>query len=104
MIASMSTKNNSTNNSASKTTVFDTLRDHPGLVTAAGAVVGATVAAAGVYALKNEKTRDQAEKVLESIGAKAGEVAETLKEDAKHQIEEKTNETVEEIKKATEEK
>jgi gas vesicle protein len=81
-----------------KDTVFDTIRDHPKLVTAAGALVGATVAAAGVMALKNEKTRDTAEKMLESIGEKASELAETMKEDAKTQIQEKTNETVEEIK------
>jgi len=85
-----------------KTSVMEKISEHPGLATAAGAIIGAGVVAAASFALKNEKTREKAEKMFETVGEKAQEFAENMKEDAKIKLEEKTQEAVEDVKKVVE--
>src|SRR5690349_18852184 len=73
---------------------------NPIIAGVAGAVVGAGVGIAGAMALKNDQVREKAEKVVQSIGGKATEFAESVKKEASTQLEQKADEATEDVKKA----
>lgn len=92
-------------NQKKKSTVTDKVAGmNPAVVTVAGAVIGAGIAAVAAYALKNDKAREKIDEVVSKVGEKTTEFMETMKEDAKVQLEEKAAEAAGDVKKVIESK
>jgi hypothetical protein len=64
-----------------------------------GAAVGAGVGIAGIFAMQDPKTRAKMEKLAITLGKKTGEYLQNMKIEATHQLVDKAEEIIPEVKK-----
>lgn len=96
----MQTQNNTSNHQNGKASPKLKHADiNPVVAGVAGAIVGAGLGVAGAMAMKDEKLNKKAHQVAKAVGAKASEYAQSMKEEASTQLEDKAGETEKEVKK-----
>lgn len=65
-----------------------------------GALVGASIGIIGVYAMRNEKTRQRIDRVVKALGTHATEYFNTVKGEATTELQEIAEDTVQDMTKA----
>lgn len=71
---------------------------NPVMAGAIGAAVGGALGVASAFVLRNDRARETVEEVVKTVGQKAGEYAEIMKEDAAVELSAKVDETAKDVK------